>query len=152
MAVVQPLGMSVQEAADLLDLSTVTINRWCKDKHHLTGAVKKSGVWWIPASEVHMMLEMEEAGEIKFKRHRRTPAEVLGSSRLHTSSFNNPPAEKESTSNAPYVLVMSVYKVVQELNEYVQRLEELVHEMNAGQDELLKLAKTKKSWFRRLFN
>jgi len=138
--------MSVQEAADLLDLSTVTINRWCKDKHHLTGAVKKSGVWWIPASEVHSLRELEEAGEVKFRRHRRTPAD------LHTSSFNNPPAEKESTSNAPYVLVMSVYEVVQELNEYVQRLEELVHEMNAGQDELLKLAKTKKSWFRRLFN
>ena len=97
-------------------------------------------------------MEMEEAGEIKFRRHRRTPAEVVGSDLVYTSSFNNPPEEKESTSNAPYVLVMCVYKTVQELNEYVQRLEELVHEMNAGQDELLKLAKTKKSWFRRLFN
>ena len=40
MAVVQPLGMSVQEAADLLDMSTVTINRWCKEGRYFTGAVK----------------------------------------------------------------------------------------------------------------
>ena len=146
--VVQPLGMSVQEAADLLDMSTVTINRWCKDKHHLTGAVKKSGVWWIPASEVHTLRELEEAGEGKLRRHRRTPAEVLGSELRYVGGEMG---EELVVDAPPYVLDMKPnVEALQDLRKAVERLEELVHEMNAGQDELLKL--NKKSWFRRLFH